>query len=110
MASLAAAGASDWLDGYLAKRWGQQSVLGSYLDPLADKVLICTTVGALAVEVRRAVFGLGLFWCLTIAWPSRWGGQATVRPSRWQAPESTHICKLAVFADFLQASTEMKMV
>jgi cardiolipin synthase len=35
-----AAGVSDAVDGYLAKRLGQASVLGSYLDPIADKVLL----------------------------------------------------------------------
>lgn len=34
------AGISDAVDGYLAKRLGQTSVLGSYLDPIADKVLL----------------------------------------------------------------------
>eukprot|EP00249_Psilotum_nudum_P012691 c23925_g1_i2 orf=286-1491(+) len=34
------AAASDWLDGYIARKQGINSVLGSYLDPLADKVLI----------------------------------------------------------------------
>lgn len=47
----APAGASDWADGYAAKHWGTSSVLGSYLDPLADKVLVGCTVGALAAEV-----------------------------------------------------------
>ena len=51
MVTLAIAGISDWADGYAAKHWGQSSVLGSYLDPLADKVLIGCTVGALAAEV-----------------------------------------------------------
>ncbi|XP_016485070.1 cardiolipin synthase (CMP-forming) [Nicotiana tabacum] len=37
---LAISGASDWLDGYVARRMGINSVVGSYLDPLADKVLI----------------------------------------------------------------------
>ncbi|VFQ96216.1 unnamed protein product [Cuscuta campestris] len=37
---LAFAGASDWLDGYVARKMGIDSVVGSYLDPLADKVLI----------------------------------------------------------------------
>ena len=45
------AGLSDWLDGYVARKFDQGSVIGSYLDPLADKVLICCTVGALASEV-----------------------------------------------------------
>ncbi|KAJ8556280.1 hypothetical protein K7X08_023038 [Anisodus acutangulus] len=37
---LAVSGATDWLDGYVARRMGINSVVGSYLDPLADKVLI----------------------------------------------------------------------
>lgn len=35
-----AAGVSDAVDGYLAKRFGQTSALGAYLDPLADKALL----------------------------------------------------------------------
>ncbi|EFJ51896.1 hypothetical protein VOLCADRAFT_103401 [Volvox carteri f. nagariensis] len=45
--ALAISGASDWLDGYLARRMGASSVFGSYLDPLADKVLIGCVAGAL---------------------------------------------------------------
>ena len=36
------AGLSDALDGYLAKRFGWRSRLGSILDPLADKILLVT--------------------------------------------------------------------
>ena len=63
--SLAVAGASDWLDGYLARRLGQGSVLGSYLDPLADKVLICSTVAALGFEVSHAWLA---FVALRLSW------------------------------------------
>ena len=35
-----AAGVSDAIDGYIAKQLGQETVLGSYLDPLADKALL----------------------------------------------------------------------
>ena len=34
------AGASDAVDGYLAKRYSWQSVLGGILDPIADKLLL----------------------------------------------------------------------
>lgn len=37
------AGVSDGLDGYLAKRYGWHSRLGSILDPLADKILLVTS-------------------------------------------------------------------
>ncbi|MBL8565342.1 MAG: CDP-diacylglycerol--glycerol-3-phosphate 3-phosphatidyltransferase [Hyphomicrobiaceae bacterium] len=31
---------TDWLDGYLARAWEQQSTLGAMLDPIADKLLV----------------------------------------------------------------------
>jgi CDP-diacylglycerol--glycerol-3-phosphate 3-phosphatidyltransferase len=37
----ALAAATDWLDGYLARKQGLVSTLGRNLDPLVDKVLIC---------------------------------------------------------------------
>ncbi len=46
---LAIAGLSDWLDGYLAKRWRLDSFLGSVLDPMADKVLLASVYVTLAV-------------------------------------------------------------
>ena len=39
---------------YVAKRYNQSSVLGSYLDPLADKVLIGCVIGALGYQVRQS--------------------------------------------------------
>ena len=35
---------TDWLDGYLARVWNQQSTLGRMLDPIADKLLVGTTL------------------------------------------------------------------
>jgi cardiolipin synthase len=43
------AGVSDAVDGFLAKRYKWTSELGSYLDPLADKILIVSIYIALAV-------------------------------------------------------------
>lgn len=48
---LGAAGVSDWLDGFVARRYAQPSVLGSYLDPLADKVFVGCAVAALVYQV-----------------------------------------------------------
>jgi len=41
-AIFAACAATDWFDGYLARRWEVSSTLGSFLDPVADKLLVCT--------------------------------------------------------------------
>ncbi|HEV3185611.1 MAG TPA: CDP-alcohol phosphatidyltransferase family protein [Xanthobacteraceae bacterium] len=45
-----AAGVSDAIDGYLAKRFGMTSELGAYLDPLADKALIVTIYVTLGIS------------------------------------------------------------
>ncbi len=41
---LAAGGATDWLDGYLARKWNQRSRLGQVLDPAADRLYILATL------------------------------------------------------------------
>jgi cardiolipin synthase len=42
------AAASDWLDGYLARRWNQFSPFGRMLDPIADKLLVGLVIAVLA--------------------------------------------------------------
>jgi cardiolipin synthase len=44
-----AAGVSDAVDGFLAKRFGMASEFGSYLDPLADKALIVSIYISLGI-------------------------------------------------------------
>ena len=40
-------GLSDALDGFIAKQFNQSTILGSYLDPIADKTLIVSSILAL---------------------------------------------------------------
>lgn len=49
-AVLVIAGASDWFDGYLARRLNQQSDLGAILDPLVDRLYILATLIGLALR------------------------------------------------------------
>jgi cardiolipin synthase len=52
-AVLAVLGASDWVDGWIARRFDQGSEVGKVLDPLADRVLLL--VGAIALLVHDSV-------------------------------------------------------
>jgi cardiolipin synthase (CMP-forming) len=47
---------TDFLDGYLARRWKQQSTLGRMLDPIADKLLVAATLLALAGD--KTIYGM----------------------------------------------------
>lgn len=35
---------TDWLDGFLARRWGQESAFGGFLDPVADKLIVAAAL------------------------------------------------------------------
>ncbi|OWY37793.1 CDP-diacylglycerol--glycerol-3-phosphate 3-phosphatidyltransferase [Xenophilus sp. AP218F] len=48
----ALAAATDWLDGYLARKLGQTSAFGAFLDPVADKLIVAAAL-ILLVEMGR---------------------------------------------------------
>ncbi|CAE7864899.1 CLS, partial [Symbiodinium sp. KB8] len=54
------AGALDFFDGWLARRWNQETAIGSYLDPLADKLLVGSAF------VTCGYTGLLPWWAVTI--------------------------------------------
>ncbi len=43
-------GASDWIDGWIARRYDQGSELGKVLDPTADRILLLTGIVALLID------------------------------------------------------------
>ena len=38
------ASVTDWLDGWIARRWNQYSAFGAFLDPVADKLMVATAL------------------------------------------------------------------
>jgi CDP-diacylglycerol--glycerol-3-phosphate 3-phosphatidyltransferase len=43
---------TDWLDGYLARKLNQTSAFGAFLDPVADKILVCAALLVLLEQDR----------------------------------------------------------
>jgi CDP-diacylglycerol---glycerol-3-phosphate 3-phosphatidyltransferase len=91
-AVFAFAAATDWVDGYLARRWDVTTKLGSFLDTTADKLLVTGVLIALvAVEraspwvsliiIGRELMVLGLRGVIaaegTVMQPSIWGRMKT---------------------------------
>jgi CDP-diacylglycerol--glycerol-3-phosphate 3-phosphatidyltransferase len=48
---------TDWVDGYLARRLGQQTAFGAFLDPVADKLLVCVAL-VMLLELDRVASGV----------------------------------------------------
>ncbi|WP_295580933.1 CDP-diacylglycerol--glycerol-3-phosphate 3-phosphatidyltransferase [uncultured Lamprocystis sp.] len=53
-----AAALTDWLDGYLARRLGQTSPLGAFLDPVADKLMVAVALVLLVQADPRSLLAL----------------------------------------------------
>jgi cardiolipin synthase len=54
-------GASDWVDGWIARRYDQGSDLGKVLDPVADRILLLTAVVSLTIDgAVPAWFGIAV--------------------------------------------------
>src|SRR3982751_199763 len=53
MTIFAVAAITDWLDGYLARRLGETSAFGAFLDPVADKLMVAAAL-ILLVQLGRA--------------------------------------------------------
>ena len=70
-----AAGTTDALDGLIARRTGQRTALGAWLDPMADKLLLVTTT-VFVISRDTAIVGVVAIVSLAI-------GPRTFRPSIW---------------------------
>jgi cardiolipin synthase len=64
LAVFIAAGVSDFLDGYFARIWAQQSSLGRMLDPIADKLLVASCLLMLGAE--KTIHGWSLWAAVVI--------------------------------------------
>lgn len=91
----AVVGATDWVDGWLARRLGQVSRLGQLLDPFADRLLIASVVIALLVRSvlpwQAAALLLGRDLVLLAGWP-------LLRRRGVEPPEVVWVGKAATFA------------
>nr|WP_316653474.1 CDP-diacylglycerol--glycerol-3-phosphate 3-phosphatidyltransferase [uncultured Gellertiella sp.] len=57
---------TDFLDGYLARIWNQTSNIGRMLDPIADKLLVSTSLLLMAVDTEKTIAGWSIWAAIII--------------------------------------------
>lgn len=75
---------TDWLDGFLARRLNQASAFGAFLDPVADKFLVCASLlvlvdlGRVDVIVALLIIGREIAISSLREWMAQIGAHNTV--------------------------------
>lgn len=80
---------TDWLDGYLARRLGQLSAFGAFLDPVADKLMVATALILLVHSIptpwvsiaAMIIIGREITISALREWMAQLGSSATVAVS-----------------------------
>jgi len=78
---------TDWLDGYLARRWQQTSAFGAFLDPVADKLMVAAALivlvqlGRLDAILAMIIIGREITISALREWMARIGAHKSVAVS-----------------------------
>ncbi len=78
------AAVTDWLDGFLARRWNQTSSFGAFLDPVADKLMVSAalllllTLGRVDVLIALVIIGREITISALREWMAQLGAHASV--------------------------------
>lgn len=79
-----AAAVTDWLDGYLARKLGQLTTFGAFLDPVADKLLVCSalvvivSLGRVDAFIALVIIGREITVSALREWMARIGQSSSV--------------------------------
>jgi len=95
----AVAGLSDFLDGFLARKFDAQSKLGKLLDPLADKLMTFTAIICITVSKPILLWAVIVFFLKEICMGI--GGLVIHRVAHVELPPSNIIGKISTAVFFL---------
>lgn len=93
---------TDYLDGYLARKYSHESIFGEILDPIADKVLVMFTLFAIAINL--ASYYIGFISALILSREILVGALRDFN-SRTNNSDATKVIFIAKFKTFTQLST-----
>ncbi|KAI5071345.1 hypothetical protein GOP47_0013596 [Adiantum capillus-veneris] len=83
---------TDWLDGFLARKMKSHSTFGAFLDPVADKLMVATTLVLLSTRPLQASWAMPLPWLIPLPSVAIIGREITMSAVReWAASQSGDI-------------------
>lgn len=105
---VAAAGITDVLDGYIARRSGQITQIGIMLDPLADKLMLITVIISLVLTGHISWYAAGAMFVRDLGMigaglRAHFRGKKTV-PANWMGKLTTILLYTAIMFIFFEAS------
>src|SRR5699024_2811539 len=84
MVAFVIAAVTDWFDGWLARRWNQTSQFGAFLDPVADKLMVCAALlvlldlGRVNAFIALIIIGREITISALREWMARMGASSGV--------------------------------
>jgi CDP-diacylglycerol--glycerol-3-phosphate 3-phosphatidyltransferase len=93
---------SDYLDGFLARKYKLESIIGAVLDPVADKILVTFLI--LALSLKFSSIFIGLMGGLMLA-REFWVGALRDLNARQNNSNATKVTRLAKIKTFIQFIT-----
>ena len=92
---------SDFLDGYLARKFDHESSLGKLLDPIADKMLLCSTIISIILISKDYFIGLiGMLILLREFWVSGLREYSAINQNK-SASDVTYLAKIKTTLQFI---------
>ncbi|XP_021910221.1 CDP-diacylglycerol--glycerol-3-phosphate 3-phosphatidyltransferase 1, chloroplastic [Carica papaya] len=106
-----AAAVTDWLDGYIARKMRLSSAFGAFLDPVADKLMVATTLVLLCTRpLEVAMFGQ-VPWLLTVPAVAIIGREITMSAVReWAASQNAKLLEAVAVNNLGKWKTATQMM
>eukprot|EP00250_Pteridium_aquilinum_P034673 c7918_g1_i1 orf=479-1249(+) len=83
---------TDWLDGFLARKMGSNSTFGAFLDPVADKLMVATTLVLLSTKPLHTSWAASLPWLIPLPSTAIIGREITMSAVReWAASQGENL-------------------
>ncbi|XP_074584905.1 CDP-diacylglycerol--glycerol-3-phosphate 3-phosphatidyltransferase 2-like isoform X2 [Curcuma longa] len=101
---------TDWLDGYIARKWRLETAFGAFLDPVADKLMVAATLVLLCTKPLECAVFSEFRWLLTAPSIAIIGREITMSAVReWAALQNSRVIEVVAVNNLGKWKTATQM-